>query len=198
MNMFNLPDQDTIMFYISIAITLGALLVLLKYISTTHTTNPPKPTEPDPFNFALIKPFAGSPLSQPPSWPRYWKPGKFQLTMALRKLDINNWFQYDRLFVSEHAAKLAMVRSPHSEKYVDYLDGIDDAAVELLDTVVAYITTRFPDMFRADGEYVYIDCLAEKYRVRAPYDLHPLAVAGLLVMDDVYVLKRGEGGLYYL
>ncbi|EAU32271.1 predicted protein [Aspergillus terreus NIH2624] len=105
--------------------------------------------------------------------------------MALRKLDINNWFQYDRLFAAEHAAKLAMVRSPHPEKYVDYLDGIDDAAVELLDTVVAYITTRFPDMFRADGEYVYIDCLAEKYRIRAPYDLHPLAVAGLLVMDDI-------------
>ncbi|KAL4963738.1 heme-dependent oxidative N-demethylase family protein [Aspergillus stella-maris] len=118
--------------------------------------------------------------------------------MALRKMDINNWLNYDKLFDSEHAAKVAMVRGPNPELYVDYLDGIDDAVLELLETIVDYVTTRFPDMFRADAEYVYIDHLNEKYRIREPFELHPLAVVGLLVHDDVYVLKKGLRDLYYM
>lgn len=151
-----------------------------------------------PLGFSAIVPFQGLPLSQKPDWPRYWKPGKFQMTMALRKLDINNWFNYDELFDSEHAKKLAMARSEDSKDHVDYLDGIDDAVSELLDTVVAYVTKRYPCMFRADKNYVYIDHLQEKYRIRAPFDFHPLTVVGLLVMDDVYVLKKGHDDFYTL
>jgi hypothetical protein len=153
---------------------------------------------PDPLGFGAIVPFKGLPLSQKPDWPRYWKPGKFQMTMALRKLDINNWFNYDELFDSEHARKLAMARSEDSKDYVDYLDGIDDAVLELLDTVVAYVTKRYPSIFRADNNYVYIDHLQEKYRIREPFDFHPLTVVGLLVMDDVYVLKKGQNDFYTL
>jgi hypothetical protein len=81
---------------------------------------------------------------------------------------------------------------------VDYLDGIDDAVLELLDTVVAYVTKRYPSIFRADNNYVYIDHLQEKYRIREPFDFHPLTVVGLLVMDDVYVLKKGQNDFYTL
>ena len=118
--------------------------------------------------------------------------------MALRKLDINNWFKYDELFDSEHKQKVTMATAPDAENYVDYLDGIDDAVVELLDTVVTYVTKRYPNMVRVDDEYVYIDHLQEKYRIREPYDLHPLAVAGLLIMDDLYVLKKGHKDRYTL
>jgi hypothetical protein len=153
---------------------------------------------PDPLGFGAIVPFQGLPLSQKPDWPRYWKPGRFQMTMALRKLDINSWFNYDELFASEHAKKLALARSEDSKEHVDYLDGIDDAVLELLDTVVAYVTKRYPGMFRADKNYVYIDHLQERYRIREPFDFHPLTVVGLLVMDDVYVLKKGQNDLYTL
>lgn len=153
---------------------------------------------PDPLGFGAIVPFEGLPLSQKPDWPRYWKTGKFQMTMALRKLDINNWFNYDELFDNEHVKKLAMARSENSKNYVDYLDGIDDAMLELLETVVAYVTKRYPCMFRADKDYVYIDHLQEKYRIREPFDFHPLTVAGLLVMDDVYVLKKAQNDFYTL
>jgi hypothetical protein len=53
-------------------------------------------------------------------------------------------------------------------------------------------------MFRADNNYVYIDHLQEKYRIREPFDFHPLTVVGLLVMDDVYVLKKGQNDFYTL
>ncbi|RDW79089.1 uncharacterized protein DSM5745_05941 [Aspergillus mulundensis] len=163
-----------------------------KLLTLPSPQAPTGPTARETLNFAAIEPVTGlPPLTTPPNWPRYWKPGKFQMTMALRKLDINNWLNYDRLFDAEHADKLAMVRGPHPELYVDYLDGVDDAVLELLETVVQYVTTRFPDMFRADGEYIYIDHLKEKYRITEPFDAHPLAVTGLLVHDDVYVLKRG-------
>ncbi|OQE30063.1 hypothetical protein PENSTE_c002G10158 [Penicillium steckii] len=152
----------------------------------------------DPLGFRNITPCKELPLHQRPDWPRYWKPGKFQMTMALRKLDINNWFKYDELFDSEHKQKVTMATAPDAENYVDYLDGIDDAVVELLDTVVTYVTKRYPNMVRVDDEYVYIDHLQEKYRIREPYDLHPLAVAGLLIMDDLYVLKKGHKDRYTL
>ena len=155
-------------------------------------------TAREALNFHDIKPVRGLSYNAEPDWPRYWKPGKFQMTMALRKMDINNWLNYDKLFNSEHAAKVAMVRGPHPELYVDYLDGIDDAVLELLETVVDYVTTRFPDMFRVEDEYVYIDHLNEKYRIKEPFELHPLAVVGLLVHDDVYVLKKGLRDLYYM
>lgn len=152
----------------------------------------------DPLGFKSIVPYKGLPLKDIPEWPRYWKPGKFQMTMALRKLDINNWFKYDELFDSEHAAKLKMVNDPDSENYVDYLDGIDETILELLETVVTYLVKRFPDMFQADDEFVYINHLQEKYRMKEPFDFNPLAVIGLLVMDDVYVLKLGPKDRYTL
>ena len=166
---------------------------------TTHTdssTTSEPDANSDQLGFKCITPFEGLPLSQKPEWPRYWKPGKFQMTMALRKMDINNWLRVDELYDSEHAAKVAMIKSPDSENYVDYLDGIDDAAVELMETVVTYLVKRYPAMFRSDGEYVYIDHLNEKYRIKQPYDYHPLAVAGVLVHEDLYILKLGPKQQY--
>ena len=153
----------------------------------------------DPLGLSRIIPFQGSPLIQKPDWPRYWKPGKFQMTMALRRLEVNHWFKIDELYDSEHAMKVSMINAPNSKDYVDYIDGVDDeAVVELLDIVVTYMVRRYPWMFRTDGEYVYIDHLKEKYRIRAPFEYHPLAVVGALVMEDVYVLKKDQGDQYTL
>lgn len=154
--------------------------------------------EQDPLGSDSIVPTKGLPTSHQPDWPRYWKPGKFQMTMAQRKLDINNWFNYDHLFDKEHAAKIAMAKASDSENYVDYLDGIDEAVLELLEIIVTYVVKRYPDMFRTDGEYIYIDHLNEKYRIQAPFDLHPLTVCGLIVMDDLYVLKKGANNIFTL
>ena len=155
--------------------------------------------EDDLLGLSGITPFQGSPLDQKPDWPRYWKPGTFQMTMALRRIDINNWFKMDELYDSEHAAKVAMANAPNSEDYVDYIDGVEDeAVVELLGIVVTYLVRRYPAMFQTDGHYVYIPHLKEKYRIRSPFDYHPLAIVGLLVMDDVYVLKKDPGDQYTL
>ncbi|KAL4778895.1 hypothetical protein BJX76DRAFT_352245 [Aspergillus varians] len=88
------------------------------------------------------------------------------------------------LYDTQHAAKVAMLKDPDFENYVDYLDGIDDPAVELMETVVTYLIKRYPNVFRTDSEYVHINYLNERYRIKEPSDYHPLAVADVLVHED--------------
>jgi hypothetical protein len=160
--------------------------------------NKTKVRNDDEFGFSEIIPYRGLPIHQKVNWPRYWKAGKYQLTMGLRKLDVNNWLTFDDQWLPEHQAKLEFLQSPNKHEIVDYLDGVDEAVVELLDMVVEYVTRKYPDMFRLDGEYIEILPTNERYRVKAPYDMHPIELQGLLVMDDLYLLKRGERDLYYL
>ncbi|KAI1390613.1 uncharacterized protein F4822DRAFT_155737 [Hypoxylon trugodes] len=145
-----------------------------------------------------IVPFKGLPIYDKPEWPRCWKAGKYQLTMGLRKLDPDNWMTFDNQWEIEHKAKLEYASRKDKETIVDYLDGEDEAAVELLEVIVTYITRRYPDMFCLEGDQIIIIPIGERYRIKAPYDRHPLETASLLVMDDLYILKQGEGDLYYL
>lgn len=152
----------------------------------------------DPFSLKSIVPFSGLPLHEPPNWPRYWKSGKYQLTMGLRRLDINNWMTFDDQWFVEHEAKKRYCKLPNKTDVVDYLDGEDEAVTELLDLVVAYLTRKFPDMFALQGEYITICPVNEKYRIKQPFDQPPMEIIGLLVMDDLYILKHGLRDLYYL
>lgn len=152
----------------------------------------------DPFDLDKIVSYSGLPLYHPPDWPRYWKSGKYQLTMGLRKLDINNWLTFDDQWFIEHEAKKKYCKLPNKTDVVDYLDGEDTAVIELLDLVVAYLTRKFPDMFTLKGDYVTITPINERYRVKKPFDQPPMEIIGLLAMDDLYILKKGDRDLYYL
>ncbi|KAF2662262.1 hypothetical protein K491DRAFT_773378 [Lophiostoma macrostomum CBS 122681] len=196
---------------LSISVVILALAVFLigavqKTLRKRKTSGPlflnkksVSPENDDPFNLKQIIPYDGIPLSHPPDWPRYWKSGKYQLTMALRKLDMNNWMTFDNQWLTEHNKKREYCRLPNKRDIVDYLDGDDDIAVlELLDLVVNYVTLRYPDMFSLEADYIRIKPTDEIYRAKAPLDQPPMELIGLLVMDDMYILKQGTRNLYYL
>lgn len=154
----------------------------------------------DPFGFRNIVPVKGLTTHQKPDWPRHWKSGKYQMTMGLRKLDVNNWLNFDDQWQKEHELKRQYCSLPEVEKreIVDYLDGEDEAVCECLDMIVEYVTTRFPDMFQLRGDYITILPVQETYRIKKPFDQPPMELCGLLVSDDVYILKKGEDDLFYL
>ncbi|EXJ83961.1 hypothetical protein A1O3_04628 [Capronia epimyces CBS 606.96] len=118
--------------------------------------------------------------------------------MSLRKVDPNNWLTYDSAYEKEHLDKLKYMNGEMHDEVVQVLPNADDSCEELLQIIVEYITRRYPDMFKLDGDDIVIVPMKERYRVRAPYDRHPMEVAGLLVMDDLYVLHLGELDRYYL
>ncbi len=120
------------------------------------------------------------------------------MTMSLRKLDINNWLTYDNAFEDEHKERLKMVSGPMRDEVVQMLPGSEEACEELLGMIVEYVTKRYPDMFKIVGDYIVITPLNEKYRVKKPYERPAMDIAGLLTMDDLYLLMKGQDDLYYL
>lgn len=170
------------------------------FLDCKRKTSSEEERDDDPFNLKDIVPVKGLPIHQTPNWPRYWKSGKYQMTMAQRKLDINNWLNHDANWEEEHKLKRQYCRLPDAEKHaiVNYLDGEDEAVCELLNLIVAYMTTRYPDMYQLKGDYVTILPVQETYRVKKPFDQPPMEICGLLASDDVYILKKGADDLYYL
>lgn len=118
--------------------------------------------------------------------------------MSLRKLDPNNWLTYDNAYVKEHLDKLSYMNGPLHDDVLQELPGSEESTEELLQVIVEYVTRRYPDMFRIEGDDLLIVPMNERYRIRAPYDRSPMELAGLIAMEDLYVLHKGEGDLYYL
>lgn len=151
-----------------------------------------------PPEFNDIHPYQGLPTSDTPNWPHPWKAGKFQMTMSLRKLCPDNWLTYDSAWEKYHMDKLRYMDGPLRDEVLQTLPGIDPACEELLQVVVEYITRRYPDMFRIEGEEIVIVPIGERHRIVAPFKRHPMEICGLLVMEDLYVLTKGENDLFYL
>jgi hypothetical protein len=151
-----------------------------------------------PPEFKHIVPYKGLPINEEPKWPHFWKPGVFQMTMGLKKLDPNNWLTYDKNWAREYRRKLEWLDGDMRDEIVRVLPNADTSCEELLEVVVAYVTKRYPDMFQMDGDEIVIVPFGDRYRVKKPYDRHPMALIGLVAMDDFYVLHRGEMDLYYL
>jgi hypothetical protein len=120
------------------------------------------------------------------------------MTMSLRKVDPNNWLTYDSAYEKEHLDKLRYMNGELHDDVVQVLPNTDESCEELLQVIVEYIVERYPDMFQLDGDDIVIVPMNERYRVRSPYDRHPMELAGLLVTDDLYVLHLGELDKYYL
>ncbi|KIW31362.1 uncharacterized protein PV07_03018 [Cladophialophora immunda] len=158
-----------------------------------------KPTTGAALDYGKITPYSGIPIHDEPSWPRAWKPGPWQMTMGIRKLDVDDWIIYDSLFLDEHKQKLKRLQDPEVRPIIfQHQDGTYEASKEALGIIVQYITTRYPDMFKVDGDYLHILPLGESYRIQEPFDRHPLEIAGLIVYEDVYVLLKGPDDIYYL
>ncbi|OAP54275.1 hypothetical protein AYL99_11376 [Fonsecaea erecta] len=119
--------------------------------------------------------------------------------MGIRKLNVDDWIIYDNLFLDEHRRKFERLQDPEVRPVIfQCQDGTYEASKEALAIIVQYITTRYPDMFQVDGDYLQIPSLGESYRIREPFDRHPLEIAGLIVYEDVYVLQKGPDDIYYL
>ncbi|KAF2500801.1 hypothetical protein BU16DRAFT_259183 [Lophium mytilinum] len=101
------------------------------------------------------------------------------------------------------AARMALKQQVIDKVGPDALDcreGGLEGCIELLGILTEYLTRRFPSVFKLseDGIYIRNAVTNETHRVVAPYDNHPLHVAGRLVEDDLNILTPGPDGEYVL
>jgi hypothetical protein len=147
---------------------------------------------------------AGSPrLPAPPSPPRFKeKPGKY-MTMGLRKSDKDEWLFIDDTYQLFWKARDELLQTK-KEKVSAVLPEAEEACVELMREVVAFLTTKYPEYFsiverRPGFKVVRNKIVHEEFALTEPWDVHPLEMCARLAMEDFNVLGKSDlTGQHYL
>ena len=72
------------------------------------------------------------------------------------------------------------------------LPAADDGAREVLELLVAHLTSAFPQVYRKTGSQLVNTATHETWNL-AKSHLHPLELAGRLVQEDLCLLGRASG-----
>jgi hypothetical protein len=126
---------------------------------------------------------------------RPWKSGKFIMTMGIQKVKPEEWLDIDNRFWKEQELRRKLLEG-HREGVSQMLPGSEAACVEVLDTVVDYVTRRYPNLFYAPegkADYIHNSLTKRTFKITAPYDMPPLEAAAQLVMEDLNVMIQGFG-----
>lgn len=113
--------------------------------------------------------------------------GKFRLTMGLKPLQDQDWFEFDDDFPTRLAAKRALLESRHSDVF-RALPAAAEPAAELLAILGTHLPRFHPTLFRIKDGYLCNTATAESWNIAQP-SLHPLDLAGRLVTEDLCLLQ---------
>ncbi len=126
---------------------------------------------------------------------RPWKPGKFAMTMGIRKMPEDDWLLLDNQYMKEQEFRRYLLKEKRNG-VMQYLPGSEDACMETLNMIVDFLTKRYPHYFVFSTErpgYLHNRITDLKYKVTEPLELPPLEVAAQLVMEDINLLFQGAG-----
>jgi len=124
------------------------------------------------------------------------------MTMGLRKLDIQKWLLLDKTYRDYYSSRDYLLHYKNNE-VIQCLDEGYEAAVELLEEVVIFLTQKYPNHFRivyqGDQKMVQNRIVKREYGIEKPFDLHPLEICARLAMEDFNLLmKNGKTGQHHL
>ncbi|MGF9563347.1 DUF3445 domain-containing protein [Neorhizobium sp. JUb45] len=111
-------------------------------------------------------------------------------TIGLSPLDPECWIEPDTNLVFELAEKRRLV-SEHGDKVLRAEPGTENAQREVLERLADYLTTHHPDLYRRDGDRIH---MAGHTVDLSDETMLPIHRAGLLVQDDLVIMKKGENG----
>ncbi|EXJ84060.1 hypothetical protein A1O3_04727 [Capronia epimyces CBS 606.96] len=170
--------------------------------TATETVNPPHENKNE--SESEIHPLLDFDVATRPPHPyRPWRSGKFAMTMGVSKVKPEEWLDLDNKYWQEQELRRQLLVESRPE-VMQLLHGSEAACIEVLDTVVDYLTRRYPSLFyRPEGKdgYIYNGLTNLSFKITAPYELHPLEIAAQLVMEDLNLLVQGFGpepDQYYL
>ncbi|KAL8290009.1 hypothetical protein RQP46_002948 [Phenoliferia psychrophenolica] len=119
-------------------------------------------------------------------------------TMAHQPMEINNWIEIDKDYLRDVNMKKAVI-AEHKERVLNSLPENDDAAGELLETLVDYLPKRYPMLFETLPGGIWNKVTDEKWpNVDKLQGVEALKVASTLVQDDFLMGKeRADGHVYF-
>ncbi len=112
-------------------------------------------------------------------------------TIGLTQLDLKEWIEVDNNLTHYLEEKHRLYREEAANVLVAE-PGTEAAQQEVLDLLVEHLPKRFPEIYtRSDGE---IRVLSKTARRETEADLNPLARAGLLIQEDLLLMRKSPEG----
>lgn len=118
------------------------------------------------------------------------------MTMGLRRLDVPQWLSIDpSVYVAEHNVRANMLAN-HRSTVIACLPGSETACREVLDLVVSFLTTRYPQYFALSGtpntpSHAIMNHLTNELTPLHPSKVAlPLETAARLAQEDFNVLFK--------
>lgn len=111
-------------------------------------------------------------------------------TIGLMQLDPDRWIEPEG-DLAYHLAEKRRLLAEHGEQVFRAEPDTADAQQEILDALCVYLPSHHPAVYRRDGNIMR---LAGAEFDLADISIPPLLRAGLLVQDDLVIMRRGEAG----
>lgn len=139
---------------------------------------------------SVSAPSKSSPSSlSPPTYTPYDGSSK-PFTIGLLQLEPDRWIEPDEDLVEQIRLKLELV-TEHEERVLRAEPGTEAAQQEVLDLLTEYLPTHHPDRYRlGDGGLTVAGLTTDAVDT----EVMPLRRAGLLVQDDLVIMRNGEDG----
>lgn len=111
-------------------------------------------------------------------------------TIGLLQLDPARWIEPDG-DLAYHLSEKKRLLAEHAEQVFRAEPGTGQAQQEILDALVEYLPAHHPALYRRNGNRME---MAGQTVDLADDRLPPLLSAGLLVQDDLVIMRRGDDG----
>ncbi len=112
--------------------------------------------------------------------------GPYRMAMGLVTVPAAEWIELDARYVEEMAERRRLLAERHNGVF-GVLPESEDACHEVLQRLVAYLTTQFPDWFVLDRDTLDNRLTGETWNLAAP-PCHPLELASRLVQEDLCII----------
>ncbi|SFB64150.1 Protein of unknown function [Rhizobium sp. NFR07] len=111
-------------------------------------------------------------------------------TIGLLQLEPERWIEPDGDLNEQVLLKRSLV-AQHGELVLRAEAGTEEAQQEVLDLLCDYLPAYHPDSYRADANHIVV---AGGDTDIADESMMPLHRAGLLVQDDLVIMRKGDNG----
>lgn len=121
-----------------------------------------------------------------------FEPGPFRMAMGLAACAPAAWIELDDRYGPEMAARHALLGARHAEVF-GAMPGSGAARAETLAVLAGHLATHHPAHFARAGGTLRNRLTGEAWSLRDP-PRDPLEVAGLLVQEDLCLIRPDPGG----
>ena len=116
-----------------------------------------------------------------------FEPGPYRMAMGLITVPPAAWMELDARYPEEMAERRRLLSERHDDVFA-VLPEAEDASREVLQRLIAYLTTQFPNWFDLDGDTLSNRLTHETWDLAAP-PCHSLELAGRLVQEDLCIIR---------